>query len=89
MANGATISQYENCHDGVGAVAALAVRELSWGFLTHSRFDFSPDGRTIAQSSPNGIPPDYPPMSNSVEGRFCQALKGGPTRVQMRHCPGL
>jgi hypothetical protein len=52
--------QYDNCHDGVGAVAALAVRELTWGFLTHSAFDL---GRTItlgsvgAQRTP-GLPPD-------------------------------
>jgi hypothetical protein len=49
----------------------LAVRELTWGFLTHSAFDL---GRPITLAPVGALDPA---ISNSVEGRFCQALKGG------------
>jgi hypothetical protein len=59
MTNGATICM-TTVRTAWGPVAALAVRELTWGFLTHSAFDL---GRPItlapvgSQWTP-GLPPE-------------------------------
>jgi hypothetical protein len=66
------------------------VRELSWGPLTHSEFDFSPDGRTItlvpvvAQRITPGLPPSsattFPGLvsarrTHQIRGEFCTLLE--------------